>query len=160
MTTAEQARRGVRMTEDEAWEFVTDAHTGILTTLRSDGFPIALPIWFAVVDQRIYVSTRGKKVVRARNDPRCSFLVESGDRWAELQAVHMTCDVRVVDEVDEDLRSRIGSEMTRKYAAFQTAPKKMAASTRKHYSAATGAMLELTPHDRKLTWDNRLLGLS
>ena len=73
--------------------------------------------------------------------------------------MHLTCDARVLDEVDDDLGSRISSEMTRKYAAFQTAPKKMAASTRKHYSAASGSMIELIPHERKLTWDNRLLGL-
>jgi nitroimidazol reductase NimA-like FMN-containing flavoprotein (pyridoxamine 5'-phosphate oxidase superfamily) len=83
------------MTEDEAWDMLEHAHTGILTTLRHDGRPVALPIWFVVIDRRVYVTTRGKKVVRARNDSRASFLVESGDRWAELRAVHVDCRATV-----------------------------------------------------------------
>ena len=44
-----------RLTDDEIWAYVTDAHTGIMTTLRRDGMPIAMPLWFAVVDRAIYV---------------------------------------------------------------------------------------------------------
>lgn len=153
-------RRGVRMTEDEAWAFLTDGHTGILTTLRQDGFPIALPVWFAVVDRRIYVATRGKKVLRARRDPRCSFLVEAGLRWAELQAVHVTAEARVLDDVDPELAAKITAEMDRKYAAFRTKASAMPSATRQHYAAAGGATIELVPNGKVLTWDNNLLGLA
>jgi nitroimidazol reductase NimA-like FMN-containing flavoprotein (pyridoxamine 5'-phosphate oxidase superfamily) len=155
----ESTRRGVRMTEDEAWEFLRDGHTGILTTLRQDGSPVALPIWYAAIDGRIYVRTRGAKVVRARNDPRCSFLVESGTRWAELRAVHLTCSAAVLEEVPEDLAARIRAEMKRKYAAFRTSGTAMPAKTREHYAEARGAVIELTPIGRALTWDNTHLGL-
>ena len=153
-------RRSVRMSDDEAWAFVTSAHTGILTTLRRDGYPIGLPIWFVVLDRRIYVSTRGKKVQRVRNDPRCSFLVEAGERWAELQAVHFTCEANVLDHLDDVLARRIAEEMNRKYAAFRTAAPAMPAATREHYTRSAGAVIELTPHERILTWDNNHLGLS
>ena len=79
-----------RMTDDECWEFVTDAHTGILTTLRRDGSPIALPMWFACVDRTIYLQSRGRKLQRIRNDSRASLLVEQGEQWAELKAVHVS----------------------------------------------------------------------
>ena len=156
---AERRARSIRMSEDEAWSFVTDAHTGILTTLRRDGSPIALPIWFAVVERRIYVSTRGKKVLRVRHDPRCSFLVEAGERWAELEAVHLSCAGRVLDEVPEELRERIGAELHRKYAAFRTATGAMPAATRAAYDPAAGALIELTVDGRILTWDNHRLEL-
>jgi hypothetical protein len=152
-------RRSVRMTEDEAWDFVRDGHTGILTTLRRDGSPVALPIWYAAIDGRIYVQTRGKKVLRARNDPRCSFLVESGQRWAELRAVHMTCQAAVLDDVPDDLGAQIRDEMDRKYAAFRTAAAAMSDATRQHYAEARGAVVELTPVGKTLTWDNTHLGL-
>ena len=42
----------VRMTDEEIWEFLSEGHTGIFTTLRRDGYPIALPVWYAVVDGR------------------------------------------------------------------------------------------------------------
>ena len=75
------------MTEAEIWAFVTDAPTGILTTLRRDGVPVALPIWFACLDGAIYLQTRGKKLQRIAHDPRASFLVETGHRWVDLKAV-------------------------------------------------------------------------
>jgi hypothetical protein len=155
----EPGRRSIRMSEDEAWAFVTAAHTGIFTTLRRDGSPIALPIWFAVVERRIYVSTRGKKVLRVRHDPRCSFLVEAGERWAELEAVHMSCTGRVLDDPAPELLGRIRDEMGRKYDAFRTPARAMPEATRAAYDPAAGAMIELTPTGRILTWDNRRLGL-
>jgi nitroimidazol reductase NimA-like FMN-containing flavoprotein (pyridoxamine 5'-phosphate oxidase superfamily) len=153
------SRRSVRMTEEEIWEFVTEAHTGIFTTLRRDGTPVALPIWFAALDRRLYVSTRGKKVLRARNDQRCSFLVETGERWAELRAVHLTCRATVLEEVTPDLEDRIRQEMDRKYASARTPSRAMPESTRQHYAQAAGATIELTPTGRVLSWDNRHLGL-
>jgi hypothetical protein len=151
--------RSVRMTPDEAWDFVEQAHTGIFTTLRRDGQPIALPVWFVTVDGRIYIVTRGKKVLRAKHDPRCSFLVESGERWAELQAVHLTCSAEVI-EPDEALSRRIGEAMARKYAAFRTATAAMPDATKEHYTKAIGTTIELVPDDRILSWDNNHLGLS
>ena len=58
-----------RMTDDEIWSFVTDAHTGIMTTLRRDGYPISLPLWFACLDRQIYLRTRGKKLQADRPRP-------------------------------------------------------------------------------------------
>src|SRR5271155_3465040 len=83
---------GIRLTPDEAWEAVGAAHTGILTTLRRDGMPIALPVWFVVEDRTVAMMTPAgtKKIARVRHDPRASFLVESGERWVELRAVHLT----------------------------------------------------------------------
>ncbi|MEO7427796.1 MAG: pyridoxamine 5'-phosphate oxidase family protein [Acidimicrobiales bacterium] len=155
----EPTRRGVRMTAEEAWAFIEEAHTGIFTTLRRDGVPIALPVWFATLDRRIYVVTRGKKVLRAEHDARCSFLVEAGERWAELQAVHLTCRASII-EPDEDLARRIGEQISTKYAAFRTASSQMPAATKEHYTKASGTTLELVPDDRILSWDNNHLGLA
>jgi hypothetical protein len=47
---------GIRLSVDEAWDTIDRAHTGILTTLRRDGVPVSLPVWFVVLDRRIYVS--------------------------------------------------------------------------------------------------------
>ena len=154
----ELRRRGVRMTEDEAWDFVEQAHTGIFTTLRRDGVPITLPVWFATLDRRIYVVTRGKKVQRVAHDARSSFLVEAGERWAELQAVHLTGRSSIIEPA-EDLEQRIGEQMTRKYRTFRTAPRAIPTATKPHY-AKQGATIELVPDERILSWDNHHLGLA
>lgn len=157
---ADEKRRGVRMTDDEAWECVEDAHTGIVTTLRRDGFPIALPLWFAAIDRRIYLSTRGKKLLRLRNDPRASFLVESGERWVDLKAVHFTCEARFLDEHETELIGQVRAELDRKYAGFGLPSTGVSKETKDHYRNAALGLVELTPVGRVLTWDNSLLGLA
>jgi len=146
------------MSDDEAWDFVERGHTGIFTTLRRDGVPIALPVWFATLDRRIYLVTRGKKVRRVAHDARASFLVEAGERWAELQAVHLTGRASII-EPSADLTQRIAEQMAAKYSAFRTAAKEMPAATKAHYAKA-GATIELVPDERIVSWDNHHLGLA
>ncbi len=109
---------GVRLSEDEAWAELDTAHTGILTTLRRDGRPVSLPVWFATVGRRIYVRTPAKtrKVEHVRNDPRATFLVERGEKWIELCAVMVYADVELLEPGDEfDAAS---AAITAKYAGF------------------------------------------
>ncbi|HXY91555.1 MAG TPA: pyridoxamine 5'-phosphate oxidase family protein [Acidimicrobiia bacterium] len=148
----------VRLTPDEAWRVLERAHTGILTTLRRDGMPVTLPMWFVALDRTICFSTpsRTKKLARVRRDARASFLVESGERWAELEAVQLNGRVEVVG--DEALQACIAEALDTKYAAFRTAPSAMSRATRDHYEGRT--YLRLVPDERFLSWDNRKLGLA
>jgi len=148
----------VRLTSDEAWNVLDRAHTGILTTLRRDGMPISLPMWFAALDRTICISAPSgtRKLARLRHDPRASFLVESGEKWAELEAVHLTGRIETV--TDEAEINRIDEALDVKYAAFRTATTKMPQATRDHYAGRT--YLRLVPDDRILSWDNRKLGLT
>lgn len=146
-----------RMTEDEIWSFVRDAHTGILTTLRRDGVPIALPLWFVELDGAIYTRTRGRKLQRITNDPRTSFLVESGVRWVDLKAVHMTGRAEVVD-LDDELGARFRAEMKRKYADARASGNEMPRESAEHYDTAVSGVVRFTPDERILNWDNRKLG--
>jgi len=134
------------------------AHTGILTTLRADGMPIALPVWFVALDERVYVGTpaRTKKVARVRRDPRVSFLVESGARWAELVGVHLTGRARIV--IEPDLVSRVHHALAEKYKAHRTRRDALPEATRRYYDVET-AVIEIVPDERILTWDNNRLEL-
>ena len=148
----------VRLTPDEAWDVLAGAHTGILTTLRRDGMPISLPMWFVAIDRTICISAPSgtKKLSRIRHDPRASFLVESGERWAELEAVHLTGRIETVtDEAEQD---RIAVALDIKYAAYRTASSAMSEATREHYRGRT--YLRFVPDERILSWDNRKLGLA
>jgi general stress protein 26 len=142
----------IRLTEHEAWEVLEHSHTGILTTLKADGWPVTLPVWFVVVDRTIgmMAPSRTKKVSRIRRDPRASFLVESGERWAELRAVHLSGSVEVVHG---PVRDRIDALLDQKYATFRTARSAMPSATQDHYANRT--FLQFVPGPRILTWDNR-----
>ena len=146
----------VRLTPDESWAFVEHAHTGIFTTLRRDGQPVALPVWFAAVDQKIYVRTpaRTKKVARIRSDERCSFLAESGLAWKDLKAVHLSGRAVLVEEGPEYDRAQ--AAISEKYEGFRTESKDMPDSARKAYSTAW-AMIRIDPIGKTLSWDNAKL---
>jgi len=161
MATADARRTGsVRLTADDAWAFVREAHTGIVVTLRRDGVPIATPMWFAALDGRLFVRTpvRSKKVARLRRDARVAFLVEDGERWAELRAVHFTGRAEIVGD-DPDLVARVDAELDRKYARFRTARAAMPEATRRHYQTEF-TMIRIVPDPHTITWDNRKLGLT
>lgn len=148
---------GVRLTVDEAWDFVESAHTGVFTTLRSDGVPVSLPVWFVVDDRRIWMQTPegSKKVARVRRDGRSSFVVESGEMWTELKAVSLTGTAEVVS--DEDTARRILSLLGEKYADVGIPTASVPDATTKHY--ARPAVVCFTPDDRRLSWDNAKLRL-
>jgi nitroimidazol reductase NimA-like FMN-containing flavoprotein (pyridoxamine 5'-phosphate oxidase superfamily) len=144
-----------RMTPQEIWDYVIEGHTGIMTTLRRDGMPIALPLWYACLDRTIYLQTRGKKLQRLRHDPRASFLVESGERWADLKAVHLTGTAELVD-LEGDLGQRFRAEIDRKYRAFRSADV-MPKQTADYYAKAITGVVRFTPDERVLNWDNAKL---
>jgi nitroimidazol reductase NimA-like FMN-containing flavoprotein (pyridoxamine 5'-phosphate oxidase superfamily) len=150
----------IRLSPDEAWDVLADSHTGIFTTLRRDGVPIALPVWFVAFDRTIYLAapSRTKKLSRLRRDPRASFLVESGERWVELKAVHLTGRVEFLDlDKDRALIERIDDELDRKYARFRGDHAAMPEKTQEHYAART--FLRFIPDTRVLTWDNSRMPL-
>ncbi len=147
----------VRLSEEEAWAFVAGSHTGIFTTLRADGMPVALPVWFVVLDRTVCMGSpsRAKKVARVRHDPRASFLVERGLAWSELEAVSLTGTVAIVD--DEERCARIDAALDLKYAGFRTESAAMPDDTRAHYAGRT--FLQFVPDERILSWDNHRIEL-
>ena len=146
----------VRMNRDEAWDVLEHAHTGVFTSLRADGWPISLPVWFVALDRRIYVAgpARTKKFARVRNDPRVAFVVESGTQWAELVGVHVTGHAGFL-QAGERL-DRVTAALHAKYERFRTPRPEMPANTRVHYETQT-ATIEIVPDDRILSWDNARL---
>jgi PPOX class probable F420-dependent enzyme len=148
---------GIRLSEDEAWDVLARSHTGILTTLRTDGRPVTLPVWFVALDRTICLAapSRTKKIRRVRRDPRASFLVEAGERWAELRAVHLSGTVEEVD--DEATKARIDAALDEKYDAFRTPRSDMPAAASDHYADRT--FLRFVPGGRIVTWDNRRIAV-
>lgn len=65
------------MTEEQREAFLATPRLGILTTLRDDGSPIAVPVWFewdgAVA--RVFSGATSLKIRRLRRDARASLLV-------------------------------------------------------------------------------------
>ena len=149
----------IRLGRAEAWDVLANAHTGIFTSLRTDGVPIALPVWFVALDERIYLDAvaRTKKVARIRRDPRVSFLVESGQRWAELRGVHLTGRAVVLGDPAVEARAR--DLLAAKYAGWAGDRAAMPEETRAHYELEH-LMIEMVPDERILSFDNSRIDLA
>jgi PPOX class probable F420-dependent enzyme len=143
----------VRLSEDEAWEFLAAAPTAIVTTLRRDGFPVALPVWFVVIDRAVYLRTAAssKKAARIRHDDRAGVLVESGEQWSELKAVSFTA--RASEVADDRQRSQVLELLGEKYRGRRPSRRTLPTATVRHYEAPE-VIIRLTPTGRLLSWDN------
>jgi nitroimidazol reductase NimA-like FMN-containing flavoprotein (pyridoxamine 5'-phosphate oxidase superfamily) len=150
----------IRLSRAEAWDEIAGAHTGILTSMKGDGTPITLPMWFVALDERIYVSApaRTKKITRLRRNPRCCFLVESGTYWRELKAVLLTGNAHEV--TDDDTKRRVRVALDAKYDRYRTKHSNMPDETRSVYEPPGRVTFELVPDERILTWDNARVELS
>jgi PPOX class probable F420-dependent enzyme len=143
------------MNESEISDFLATSHTGILATLRSGGAPAMVPLWFVLLDGSVYVRTlrSSAKAKHVMDDPRVSFLVESGQAWVELKAVVLHGVAELVDT--PELTSRIDAALAEKYADFLM-PSSTPSHTREHY-AASRVYIRIVPTRRTLTWDNSKL---
>ena len=66
-----------KMNEEERARFLTEPRYGILNTIRSDGPPIGVPVWFDWNGEtvRMFSSVLSPKIKRLQADPRASLLV-------------------------------------------------------------------------------------
>jgi general stress protein 26 len=147
---------GIRLSEDEVWDELNASHTGILTTLKRDGWPVTLPVWFAVRGRTIYVRTpaKTKKVARVRNDGRGCFLVESGLAWRELRAVSLPVSIGVVEDREEIAAAHAAIDA--KYSGFRVTRAAMPGRAAEHYGSGM-AILRLDAAGPALSWDNARL---
>ena len=65
------------MTDEERDRFLAEPRYGILNGLRTDGTPIAVPVWFDWSGEsvRMFTSVISPKVKRLQADPRATLLV-------------------------------------------------------------------------------------
>lgn len=154
------SRRGqITMSEDEIVDFIAQRRIVVLATLKSDGRPHLVPMWFVHDGPVIEVWSYGRsqKTLNLRRDPRATLLLETGAEYGELRGVSLECDVEVL-EAPEDVE-RIGMGLAERYGG--AAPSGLAASEEARAAlrakAAKRVGLRFTP-TRTITWDHRKLG--
>ena len=78
------------MTDEERESFLSEPRYGILNTLRSNGTPIGVPVWFDWDGEvaRMFTSVVSPKIKRLESDPRASLLVvnhlDELERWVSF----------------------------------------------------------------------------
>lgn len=141
---------GVTLTDSEVLAFLERGHTCAVTTLRADGFPVSLPMWFTLDGHDLHLQTprRSAKLRRIRADSRACVLVEEGRTFRELRAVSLLGRIAVVEDEEEKLRAAAAHRA--KYGSRRSTAQLPAATVR-HYAAMV--WLRFTP-EQVISWDN------
>jgi PPOX class probable F420-dependent enzyme len=98
------------MSEADREAFLAVNRYGILTTLRSDGSPIAIPVWFDWDGSsvRMFTNVGSSKLRRLANDARASVLVvnhvDEKEKWVAFDG-----SVAVSDEGGFELAEKLAS---------------------------------------------------
>jgi len=93
-----------RMTREECWDFLrSPVRTGKLATLRKDGRPHIVPIWYDLEGETIvFMTGRGSlKGKNLRRDPRVSMCVD--DEVTPFAYVELEGTAVVADDADQRL---------------------------------------------------------
>ena len=69
-----------RMTPDDLATFLREPHVGVLATLRRDGMPYTVPVWWLWKDDVVWLTGTYSRVwcKQLLRDPRASLCIESG----------------------------------------------------------------------------------
>lgn len=142
------------MTDAEVAEFLAQQRSSTLATYGPQGQIHLVGMWYAVLDGQIWFETKKKaqKTVNLRRDPRCSFLVESGQTYDQLRGVAIEGEGTVIEDesvvwdVCVNIFERYNGEYSEEMKPFV------------EFMAHNRAVIRLDAR-RTRSWDHRKLGL-
>ena len=145
------------MTDSERDALLGTAHTAMITTLRRDGWPVTVPLWFLWADGQFFIGTppSSAKMKRIRHDDRCCVLVETGESWVDLAAVEFPARAVIMDAGPET--ERVAKLLDEKYADFQPPWDRVPDVVLRSYAKRT--YLRLEPAGPMISWDNSKIRL-
>jgi PPOX class probable F420-dependent enzyme len=108
-------RDQIRLTDDEAREYLASSRTVIVGTINHDGYPHLVPMWYSVLDGLVHMHTyrSSQKVRNVEREPRGSILVEDGTEYDKLRGLFIRGRFEIID--DQELCYRIAIASAMKY---------------------------------------------
>jgi len=141
----------IRMSAEEALDFLAEQKTVTLATNGRDGWPHLMPIWYVLRDGQLWGWTYAKSQ-KARNlerDPRATLQVEAGMEYQELRGVMLRTDA--VLHREPEVIEGIAMELVDRYGGGDPAREVFRAQVPKRVG------LEFVERDR-VSWDHGKLG--
>lgn len=144
--------------EGEVWRFIDSREKLYVAFAMKDGYPHVTPMWFCVLDKKIYLRTQDYKVKAglARAGKACCTL-DDGSRYVELRGIVIWGRARVVEE--ERLAARIEKVMRMRYKVQQWKASEMPEWWVRERKAEKRAYIEIVP-EKMSSWDNGRVGLA
>ena len=123
------------MTEDDISTFLAEPHVGVLATLRRDGLPYTVPVWFEWDGTAAWISGTYERVwcKQLMVDPRASLCVEAMAPAAGHIGMDGTVTVHELPEVDIwPMSARLVDKYVRRIAGDQAADRFLANMKTEH----------------------------
>lgn len=150
-------RKSIELSNAEINEYLQSAHTLIIVSNGSNGYPHPMPMWFfADSDRNCYCTTfaKSQKVINWRRDPRASLLVESGHDYAELKGLVIYARTQVIEDSEIVVDTLVNIN-----AKGQTLTEDQRDGLRRSVSAtATKRVVLKFEPERFISWDHSKLG--
>ncbi len=149
---------GVRLTPEEIDGFLEKGHTLIFTTVDKDGYPHSTPLWYVYMDGHIYTRTlkKSQKAKNVERDPKVCCLVETGERWVDLESVVIRGRAELVQ--DQATKEKYEAGLGAKYAEFRAPLQKAPSKVQQHY-AQERVYYKIVPEKRIASWYNQKVRL-
>jgi PPOX class probable F420-dependent enzyme len=143
-------RRQIRLTLEEQAAFLREHRKAALATIDKQGFPHVVAMNFYAKDGALYMTSYAKaqKVVNIERNPKVALMVETGDKYSELQGVVVRGHCEIIE--GEDAVHAAFAEMARARGASYERPSAANDSARKR------VVLKIVP-DKIISWDHRKL---
>jgi len=141
-------RPDIRLTPDEQRAFLRTHRKGALATLDRDGYPHVVAMNFCARDGAFWVTSYGKaqKVVNVRRNPKVALMIETGDRYDDLQGVMVRGRCEIIE----------GAEAVERVFAWMAEDRGERRSPGAARSAPKRVVLKIVP-DKTVTWDHTKL---
>ena len=145
-------RDQIRMTDDEVQSFLQERQVMNVASLRKDGRPHLVAMWYGFLDGKpaFWTYGRSQKIVNLRRDPRITCLVEDGDAYEELRGVEL---VGTATLIEDERRFEIGRSVMERYTGPLTGdvdPILQSVGAKR-----AGVVIEV---EAVVSWDHRKLG--
>jgi PPOX class probable F420-dependent enzyme len=100
------ARKSIRMTQAEAWEWLENGGSCSLATIDREGYPHVVAMAYAVDNGDIVMTSfaKAQKVMNLRRNPRAAIMVESGKAYNTLKGVMVRGRAEIISETDKVLQ--------------------------------------------------------
>ena len=84
-----------RMKESDVRTFLDEPHVAVIISLRRNGMPYSVPVWFLYDDEYFWLTGTVNRVwcQQLQNDPRCSLCIEAMAPLAGFVAIDGTAEI-------------------------------------------------------------------
>jgi len=147
-------RAEIVLSAAEVQGLLDERRTLICATIGRDGWPHLMPLWYVVRDGECWSWTyaRSQKVRNLERDPRCTVVVETGERYHELRGVMFKAECELVRDVEAV--AAIGAEIAARYDGGGALSDEVRAAMRKQAAKRVGLHFAVRV---TTSWDHRKL---